>query len=107
MGKNTRQSEGYEVKRVKQGHRHSIIVRLALLVFAMYLTFSMWDVYTELVKDKATLTQMQEEYESVTLQNQELKNLLSSGSEKELIERAARDRLGYVYKGEIVFKQTR
>ena len=98
---------GIAVRRARQGKRHSIIVRLALLVFAVYLTFALWDVHTELVKDKATLAQKQEQYESVTLQNQELKNLLSSGSEKELIERAARDRLGYVYKGEIVFKQTR
>lgn len=91
----------------KSRHGHSILVRLALLAFAGYLIVSMWDVHTELTEKRRELADTKATLETVTLQNEELTNLLRNGSDKDIIERAARDRLGYVYKDEIVFKQKR
>ncbi len=85
----------------------SILLRLALLAFAVYLIVQMAMVYSELKEKEQVLLQKQAELDSYLLKNEELTNLLRNGSDKEIIERAARDRLGYVYKDEIVFKQKR
>ena len=84
---------------------HSIVLRLALLAFAIYLILSMASVYRELSDKEQVLAQKQEALASYLIKNEELTNLLRTGSDKEIIERAARDRLGYVYRDEIVFKQ--
>ncbi len=93
------------MKASKTRQKHSVLLRLALLAFSIYLIVSMWSVHTELVQKEKELADKQAALESYLLQNEELTNLLRTGSDKEIIERAARDRLGYVYKDEVVFKQ--
>lgn len=93
------------MKASKSKQNHSVLLRLALLAFSIYLIVSMWSVHAELTQKEKELSDKQAALESYLLQNEELTNLLRTGSDKEIIERAARDRLGYVYKDEIVFKQ--
>lgn len=93
------------MKTAKAKVGHSVLLRLALLAFAIYLILSMASVYRELSDKEQELAQKQEALASFQLKNEELTNLLRAGSDKEIIERAARDRLGYVYRDEIVFKQ--
>ena len=93
------------MKRVKSVKRHSVIIRLALLVFVVYLMVSMFRLQSQLSDLNKELAGKTASLESINLKNRELKNLLESGSERDMIERAARDRLGYVYRGELVFKQ--
>ena len=95
------------MKASKSKQHHSVLLRLALLAFSIYLIVSMWSVHAELTQKEKELSDKQAALESYLLQNEELTNLLRTGSDKEIIERAARDRLGYVYKDEIVFKQRR
>lgn len=93
------------MKTAKSRHGHSILIRLALLAFSIYLIVSMWNIHAELTEKRQQLASTTSMLETVTLRNEELTNLLRNGSDKDIIERAARDRLGYVYKDEIVFKQ--
>ena len=93
------------MKRVRQTKRHSVIIRLALLAFSVYLIVSMFKLQSQLSDLKGQLADKTATLESIKLSNQDLTNLLENGSERDIIERAARDRLGYVYKGDIVFKQ--
>ena len=83
--------------------RKSIILRLTLLAFAVYTIVSMSQMEMELVESHKKLTDLQNQTTQQKLKNQELLQLLENGSEKDFIERAARDRLGYVYADEQVY----
>lgn len=83
--------------------RKSIILRLTLLAFAVYTIISMSQMEMELVESHKRLTDLENQTTQQKLKNQELLQLLENGSEKDFIERAARDRLGYVYADEQVY----
>lgn len=87
----------------QQRKRHSVILRLALIAFAIYLLVSSISLEASLRKKKSELADLMSRKQSITLKNQELKNLIENGTENDYIERAARDRLGYVKTGEDVF----
>ncbi len=83
--------------------RHSIIVRVALLGVMIYLIVTNTNLQIELSRKQAELNQWYSDIEAVNFNNQELINILENGTESDFIERAARDRLGYVYANEEVF----
>ncbi|HIZ83926.1 MAG TPA: septum formation initiator family protein [Firmicutes bacterium] len=83
--------------------RKSIILRLTLLAFSIYTIISMSQMEMELVEARRQLTDIENQKTEQELKNQELLQLLENGSEKDFIERAARDRLGYVYADEKVY----
>lgn len=91
------------MKQTTPRRKKSIILRLAIIVFAVYLLVQMGALQKELIDKRTQLNDLKAQHQAIVLQNQELAELLSSGSEQELIERAARDRLGYVYSDEEVF----
>ncbi len=84
--------------------RKSLILRIVLLAFAVYMIyglnvtlFDLLDLRRQqqsLEREKAVLSQRVKEYE----------NLLANGKESDFIERAARDKLGYVFPDETVFE---
>lgn len=88
---------------VKKSGRKSIILRLAILVFAVYMIVSLSSLWVQLVSSRKELARLNMEAEEKTLKISELSRLLEDGTESELIERAARDRLGYVYADEQVY----
>ena len=90
--------EGLAKRRLK-----SIILRLTLLAFSIYTIISMSQMEMELVEARRQLTDIENQKTEQELKNQELLQLLENGSEKDFIERAARDRLGYVYADEKVY----
>lgn len=83
--------------------KKSILLRLALLVFALYLVYSLGSLQGNLIEAKQELAALESEIETRKAANDELLVLLETGSEKDFIERAARDRLGYVYADEEVY----
>ncbi len=84
-------------------NRKSIILRLMLLAFSAYCIYSISSYAVELIKTK----QEQEEYNKQINESQltidELNHLLDSEDNSELVEHAARDKLGYVYSYEQVY----
>lgn len=93
----------WAVEGLAKRRRKSIILRLTLLAFSIYTIISMSQMEMELVEARRQLTDIENQKTEQELKNQELLQLLENGSEKDFIERAARDRLGYVYADEKVY----
>lgn len=86
-----------------KGKRKSVILRILLLAFSVYIIISLTNLQVQLVNRKRELKSGEALLEAKNLQINELVRLLDSGTEAELIEKAARERLGYVYPDEQVF----
>ncbi|MBR5473582.1 MAG: septum formation initiator family protein [Clostridia bacterium] len=86
--------------------KKSIIVRLIVLGVSIYMVATLIGLGNELAKLNAEYENYVKEYESLKLTNEELKKLLDSGSHAEIIEKAARERLGYVYSDEEIYIDT-
>ena len=87
----------------KHKKRRSIILRLALLVFSVYVLFSIGSLQMQLIDSKNELTRLNNERAEKTQKVNELIALLENGTETDFIEKAARERLGYVYSDEKVY----
>ena len=61
------------------------------------------NLWTTLNKSKAELSQLKAEYEAEQNNIEELKAMLSDESNTRIIEKAARERLGYIYSDEQIF----
>ena len=87
----------------KTKRQNSIILRIVLALFAVWMIFYL----SSLIKDYSSL---QKTYDSkvakrdeLALEVQQKANILENGDEADFIERAARERLGYVYADEHIF----
>ena len=83
--------------------RKSVILRLLLLAFSVYILISLINYQVQLTNHRRDLAEKQSTIEAKNLEVSELERLLESGTESQLIERAARERLGYVYPDEQVY----
>lgn len=81
----------------------SIILRVLVLCVALYFVFSLSSLWTDLVKGKANLESIRGEISATDRKIGEYKELLSEGNETKIIEKAARERLGYVFEDEQVY----
>lgn len=91
------------MKPAKPKRRKSVVLRLALMALAIYMIVSMGQLQIKLVEQKSKLSDLNKQYDAVVLKNEQLASLLENGTESDFIERAARDRLGYVYSNEEVY----
>lgn len=82
--------------------RKSIILKVLFLGFLVYITVSLGSLQVEFFKSRKELAEVQAQKQEITDDIENLKALLS-GDEKDIIEQAARDKLGYVYEDEQVF----
>ncbi|MBQ8550194.1 MAG: septum formation initiator family protein [Clostridia bacterium] len=82
---------------------NSIIRRVLLLVVSVYLLYSLGDLQHQLVNQRRELKSYEEQKNIMSQEIEELENLLKYGTDAEIIEKAARDRLGYVYSDEQIF----
>ena len=86
-----------------KGKRESILLRVVLLAFSVYVIFSLssnWNKLTSSLTEEEKLSNQKAELEkSIDAYNK----LLQNGDEKFFIENAAREKLGYVYPEELVF----
>ncbi|MEG0485183.1 MAG: septum formation initiator family protein [Oscillospiraceae bacterium] len=81
----------------------SLLVRLGACVLSLYLVVSLITTQVEIVANRNQLLSVHQEIETQKAQNTEIKRVLETSSEDELIERIARDRLGYARPDERVF----
>ena len=93
-------------KKQKNSGMFKFAISLAVFVFACYTVFSMVSLQAELVQVRSQLSERKTAIEQKSAENENLKKLIKSGSEKDLIERMAREKLGYVYAGEEIFQNT-
>lgn len=83
--------------------KKSVILRLLILFVCGYFTVTLAGLWSELNKSRQELAQLEAQHTQISQDIEEYKALLNSDSDKEIIERAARERLGYIYSDEQVF----
>ncbi len=83
--------------------KHSIIRRVLLLVVSVYLLYSLGDLQFQLIKQRKEYNELNEQKKVMEQKISELERLLENGTEAQIVERAARERLGYVYADEQVY----
>ncbi len=88
--------------RKAQGQK-SIILRLLVLLFAIYLSYTLVSLELQFISIKSEANAAEKVLAEKTAKVQELTRLIEEGNEKALLEKAARERLGYVYPDEQVF----
>ncbi len=87
----------------RKRRRKSIILRLLVLGVAGYMIFTVVGLWNTLAEDKQRLAESIKQRDSLQAQVDEIRALLDDGSQAELIERAARERLGYVFADEEIY----
>lgn len=83
--------------------KKSILLRVLVLGVSIYMVATLIGLWNTLSEDRATLAELQNQYRMEELELEELKTLLSDGSQSQIIEKAARERLGYVYSDEEIY----
>lgn len=87
----------------KPKRKRSVIVRLIVLGFSIYMITMLAGLVNEYVELKTELEALQSKKNSLQLDVDELKSLLESDSHAAIIEKAARERLGFVYSDEEIY----
>lgn len=87
----------------KTKREKSIIVRLLVLGVSVYMIITLVSLCTQLNSKRAELIEKQEVLADMQLELDDLKTLLNEGTQNQIIEKAARERLGYVFSDEEVF----
>ena len=97
--------DGYMKRKSKSRKNKSIILRLLILGVCAYFVVTLSSLWKELAASKDELNAQKELYVTSQTEIEELRALLES-DDKKIIEKAARERFGYVYPNEQIFKDT-
>lgn len=81
-----------------------VVFKVSIVLLSFYLVYSMISLQTQLIASRKILAQKQQEISEIKVSNDELESLLNNGSHEELVERAARDKLGFVYANEEIYE---
>ncbi len=88
---------------MKRKQSKSFILRLIVLAFCIYSIITLTSLWNSLSEKQRELQMYQAELNQRINDVEELKAILSAESDAQLIEKAARERLGYVYSNEQIF----
>ena len=81
----------------------SVVLRLLVVAFCLYLLVCVGGLYSELNDKKAELEEIMAQTSEKQLSIDEINDLLQNGTEREKLERELRNN-GYSYPGEITYK---
>lgn len=88
---------------VETRRRGSFIVRIGLLIFAVWMIFYLGALIREYNSLQSVLKADSARLEQLKLEVAEKARMLESSDDKGFIEKAARERLGYVYADEHIY----
>lgn len=80
--------------------KRSIILRLLVIFVSVFMITKLVGLLNDLNSKKSELNALNEELKTKQADVEELKNLIDNGSKEQIIEKAARQRLGFVYSNE-------
>ena len=86
----------------KRGQR-SILLRVLILGVCAYFTVTLSMLWKSLSESKEQLSLLEQQYAAEQNDIEELKAILNSEDNSDIIEKAARERLGYIYSDEQIF----
>ncbi|MBR3968127.1 MAG: septum formation initiator family protein [Clostridia bacterium] len=87
----------------KPRRKKSIILRLVVLCVAVYMVATLVGLGNQLAQAQSELKELENQRDSLKLSIEECEALLSSDSHAAIIEKAARERLGFVYSDEEIY----
>ena len=87
----------------KRKRRKSILLRLLVLGVSVYMVATLVGLWNTLNTKEKQFASLQGQLDKEQNEVDNLKLLLSDGSTAQIIEKAARERLGYVYSNEEVY----
>ena len=87
----------------KKRNNKSILLRLMILGVFVYMIATLSGLWNTLNKSRKELDALKEQYAAEQNDIEDLRAMLEDGSESKIIEKAARERLGYIYPDEQVF----
>lgn len=88
---------------MKKRKDKSILLRVLVLCVSIYLVYSLSTLWGDLADGRKRLEEYEAEIAETEKRIDEYKELLRDGNEAKIIEKAARDRLGYVFQDEQVY----
>lgn len=88
---------------MKVKKERSILLLVLLCCVALYFLYSLSSLWVELINGKETLADYNKQIAQTERDIEEYQNLLAAGNEVEIVKKAARERLGYVFRDEQVF----
>jgi len=93
-------------KIVKNKKNKSIILRLLIIAVCCYFAISLADLWGQLNDSRKELDEQNKIKAKLSQEIEEYQALLNADSDEEIIEKAARERLGYIKSGEQIFVDT-
>ena len=88
----------------KKKHKNkSILLRVMILGVCVYMIATLSGLWNTLSKSRKELDELNAQYALEQNEIEELRAMLEDGSQSKIIEKAARERLGYIYPDEQVF----
>ncbi len=87
----------------KPKKQKSILLRILIIGVCAYMTITLGSLWNNLNQSKAELEELREQYAVLENDIEQSKALLENDSKAKIIEKAARERLGYIYSDEQVF----
>lgn len=87
----------------KKRKNKSILLRIMILGVCVYMLATLSGLWNTLNESRKELEALKEQYAAEQNDIDELRAMLEDGSEAKIIEKAARERLGYVYPDEQIF----
>lgn len=87
----------------KAKKERSIVLRLLILVVCAYFTVTLASLWGDLNDKRKELAALNEQLVAQQNDVEELRSMLDTDSNKQIIEKAARERLGYIYSNEQLF----
>lgn len=87
----------------KTKKKKSFILRILILGVCVYMIATLANLWTTLNESKSRLDSLKKEYKTTQNDIEELKSMLKDELNTEIIEKAARERLGYIYSDEQIF----
>ncbi len=88
---------------MKKKKDRSILLLVLVLGVSVYLVYSLSSLWVELLDGKEKYAEYNRQIAETERKIEEYNNLLAVGNEQQIIEKAARERLGYVFEDEQVF----
>lgn len=88
---------------VQTKRRGSIIVRVGLFIFAIWMIFYLGSLIKEYNSQQSILNSVSAKRDQLKMEVAEMSRMLENSDDIEFIEKAARERLGYVYSNEHIY----
>lgn len=87
----------------KTKQKRSFILKILILGVCVYMIATLANLWNTLNESQSQLDSLKKEYETTQNDIEELKAMLEDELNTEIIEKAARERLGYIYSDEQIF----